>query len=349
MSAAHDELARRYHDELVRHFDHAAEETLAAAYELGRQALVEGSGILDVIDVHHRALAAEHARIAEAPLLLDLAAAFLAESLTPFEMSFFGFSEALAQREAMNLDLQEKNRLLLQAKERAESARQELEAFSYSVSHDLRAPLRAIDGFSAALEERSGSVLDDEGRGHLRRVRAAAQRMGQLIDDLLRLARTARTALRPEPVDLTRLAHDVAQRLREAEPERAVDVVIAPEMRAVGDPGLMRVVYENLMSNAWKFTRKRAHAHIEVSFSQSEEGLVFFVRDDGAGFDATYAHKLFHAFQRLHGVDEFEGTGIGLATVGRVIARHGGRVWAEGALEKGATVYFVLEAAPAAT
>jgi PAS domain S-box-containing protein len=224
-----------------------------------------------------------------------------------------------------------------------EAANKELEAFSYSVSHDLRAPLRSIDGFSQFLLEDYCERLDDEGKDHLQRIRAAAQRMAQLIDDLLNLSRVTRSDMRGERVDLSALAETITAELEQAHPDQTVACIIAPGLIADGDAHLLRIVLENLFGNAWKFTSRHSRAHIEFgSMRQPDGSLAYFVRDDGAGFDMAYADKLFGAFQRLHGMTEFPGTGIGLATVQRIIQRHGGRIWAEAAPEKGATFYFTL-------
>ncbi len=225
---------------------------------------------------------------------------------------------------------------------RLEDANKELQAFCYSVSHDLRAPLRAIDGFSKALLEDFDDRLDDDGRDYLRRVRTASQRMGELIDDLLALSRVARDEMTRGPVDLSALAGRVADGLRAAHPGRAVEVVLEPGLRADGDADLLRVALENLLGNAWKYTGRHATARIEFGSLPHGGGKAYYVRDDGAGFDPAYADKLFQPFQRLHRPDEFEGHGIGLATVQRVVHRHGGRVWAEGAVERGATFFFTL-------
>lgn len=224
-----------------------------------------------------------------------------------------------------------------------QAANKELEAFAYSVSHDLRAPLRSLDGFSRILMERYGHALDEAGKRYLAHVRGAAQDMGQLIDALLRLARTARAELHREQVDLTALAHAVVAELVRADPERTIAVTIADGLLAEGDRPLLRVVLENLLGNAWKFTRRRANAHIELGSTDGSDSAVYFVRDNGAGFDMQYATNLFGAFQRLHGAAEFEGLGIGLATVQRVIHRHGGQIWAEGKEDEGATFYFTLD------
>ena len=219
----------------------------------------------------------------------------------------------------------------------------ELEAFSYSVSHDLRAPLRSIDGFSQALLEDYADSLDDQAKGYLNRVRAATQRMGNLIDDMLTLSRVTRVEMRREIVDLGALAAEVLAELQQNEPGRKVVWHIEPGMNAVGDAHLLRVMLFNLLGNAWKFTGKTANARIEFGATHNAGGAMeYFVRDNGAGFDMTYAGKLFSAFQRLHRADEFHGTGIGLATVKRIIHRHGGQVHGEGVSGKGATFYFTL-------
>jgi signal transduction histidine kinase len=223
-----------------------------------------------------------------------------------------------------------------------EAANKELEAFSYSVSHDLRAPLRSIDGFSKAILEDYGDRLDADGHDHLRRVCAAADRMGRLIDDMLDLSRVTRAELRHERLDLTELARAVSAELRSAQPDRNAQVVIADGMEADGDPRLLRILLDNLIGNAWKFTSKKPGARIEVGTLSRDGRPAFYVRDDGAGFDMAFAHKLFGAFQRLHAMEEFGGTGVGLATVQRIAHRHGGRVWAEGEVGKGATFYFTL-------
>jgi signal transduction histidine kinase len=226
------------------------------------------------------------------------------------------------------------------------TANKELEAFSYSVSHDLRAPLRAIDGFSHALLEDCADKLDDDGRGYLNRIRAAAQRMGLLIDDLLNLSRLSRAPLRKQSVDISALAGSIAGDLQATQPERKIDLRIEGGLKATADPGLLRVVLENLLNNAWKFTSKRECAHIEFGMAPGNGTPTYFVRDDGAGFDPAYADRLFGAFQRLHAMSEFAGTGVGLATVQRIVRRHGGRIWAESAVDRGATFSFTLSETP---
>ena len=234
------------------------------------------------------------------------------------------------------------------AVQRIDTTNRELEAFSYSVSHDLRAPLRAIDGFSRIVMEDHGALIPEEGKGLLRRVIAATRRMEQLIDDLLELARLGRGELVREPVDVTDLARGIAAELSALDPDRSVVWTIAVGLTANADAHLLDVVLENLLANAWKFTAGRSPAHIEVGVTERDGRLAYFVRDDGAGFDMAYIDKLFGAFQRLHSPAEFAGNGIGLATVKRIVERHGGTVWAEGTVGAGATFYFSLALSPEA-
>lgn len=249
------------------------------------------------------------------------------------------FNQMLERLARLNAELEQRVR---DRTTQLETANKELEAFAYSVSHDLRAPLRAVDGFSQALIEDYAVLLDDAGRNYLRRIRSGAQHMGTLIDDMLRLSRIMRMPLQPTEVDLTQLARIIASDLQHSQPERNVSVHIADGLRCHGDPGLLRIVLENLLGNAWKYTSKNAAAHISFEAEQRGGETVYYVRDDGVGFDMKFADKLFGAFQRLHRRDEFEGTGIGLATVARIVHRHGGRVWAEAKLGHGANFYFAL-------
>jgi PAS domain S-box-containing protein len=225
-----------------------------------------------------------------------------------------------------------------------EAANRELEAFAYSVSHDLRAPLRGIDGWSLALLEDYAASLDDGALQHLNRVRSETQRMGNLIDDLLLLSRVTRDEMKLEQVDLTTLANRTVARLRDAQPERSMEFVIEPELVAFGDVRLLEIALTNLFSNAAKFTGKRDRALIEFGRLEKDGEMAFYVRDNGAGFDMAYAGTLFSAFQRLHKVSEFPGTGVGLATVQRIVRRHGVRVWAEARVNGGATFCFTLGA-----
>jgi PAS domain S-box-containing protein len=260
---------------------------------------------------------------------------------------YTGFVRDISDRKRAEEDLRLLNagleeRVRLRTTE-LQAAADELEAFSYSVSHDLRAPLRSIDGFSQALAEDAGSSLPAEAKGHLDRIRAATQRMAHLIDDLLSLSRVARSPMTRERVDVTDLAGRILAELGRQSPDRMVRLTIAPAMMASGDPRLLRVALENLLENAWKFTTGREDARIEVGQTEGGSAPVFFVRDNGAGFDPAYVGKLFTPFQRLHASSEFPGTGIGLATVRRIMHRHGGRVWADGQPGQGACFYFTLE------
>jgi PAS domain S-box-containing protein len=248
----------------------------------------------------------------------------------------------VTQRKRMEEDVQKLNEDLKQRAAQLEAANKELEAFSYSVSHDLRAPLRSIDGFSHVLLEDYSDQLPDEGRNYLERVRAAAQRMAVLIDDLLNLSRLTRTALQPRFINLSKMAEEIVQGLQEHQHGRAATISITPDLMVEADPHLMHIVLENLLSNAWKFTSKREHTMIEFGQKAHVKERTFYVRDNGVGFNMDYADKLFGVFQRLHSVSEFPGTGVGLATVQRIISIHGGHIWAESAEGIGTTFYFTL-------
>ncbi len=242
----------------------------------------------------------------------------------------------------LNHRIEELEQRVIKRTAQLETVNKELEAFAYSVSHDLRSPLRGIDGFSQALLEDYSESLDAQGKDYLRRVRVATQRMGRLIDDLLSLSRLSRCKIDRKTVDLSEMAKEIMGELQEREPERTVEVKIADGLVANCDTYLLRIVLENLLDNAFKFSSNRPKALIELGKIEQGSESVIFVRDNGVGFDMTYADKLFGAFQRLHKATEFEGIGIGLATVQRIIHRHGGRIWAEGAVNSGATFYFTI-------
>lgn len=252
------------------------------------------------------------------------------------------FDVERAKAEGANRELRESMESLRMAKEAAEGLNRELESFSYSVSHDLRAPLRSVAGFSQLLLEDYFDKLDEEGKDSLRRIVSATEKMGWLIDDMLKLSRISRAVMEREQVDLSLIAQRIAGRLRESDPERQADFLLAKDLLALGDEHLLTVLIENLLGNAWKFTQKRDRTVIEFGARERRDGKVFFIQDNGSGFDMTYANKLFKPFQRLHRTEEFPGTGIGLATVKRIIDRHGGRVWIHGEVGKGTTISFTL-------
>ncbi|PYR51248.1 MAG: hypothetical protein DMF89_06565 [Acidobacteria bacterium] len=275
--------------------------------------------------VHHEALVQLLSATPERPALVVESARFFAESLAAFDVS-------------LRADV-----ALREAKVAAENANSELESFSYSVAHDLRAPLRSIDGFSHALLEDCAEQLGDQGREYLKYIRESAQRMAQLIDDLLALSRVTRTEMHRVRVDMSMLARTVAEELQAADKHRAVTWTIQDGLWATGDARLLRAALENLLGNAWKFTGKHPEARIQFGALVDKHPIVYFVRDNGAGFDMTYKDKLFGVFQRLHSTDEF-----GLATVQRIVRRHSGRVRAEGETGRGASFYFTLEEETAA-
>lgn len=227
-----------------------------------------------------------------------------------------------------------------------ESANRELEAFAYAVSHDLRAPLRSMSGFSQVLHDTAPPGLDDKSRDYLRRIRDASLRMSTLIDDLLSLSRISRSELIPRPTNLSQIAADAAATVRDRYPGRQLEVTIEPGMTVNGDTRLLRIAMENLLDNAWKYTANIDAARVTIGTQPGEHGAVYFVRDNGVGFDMAYSAKLFGPFQRLHAESQFPGTGIGLVTVQRIVARHGGRIWAEAEPNRGATFYFTLDTPP---
>jgi light-regulated signal transduction histidine kinase (bacteriophytochrome) len=298
----------------------AGEEALAHAYELGRVAAGSGVGVVELATIHDKALR-EVLGDAAPPADADQ---FFAEALSPFEMTHRGFRDA---------------------NERLESALRELESFSYSVSHDLRAPLRTISAFTQALAEDLRYQLDDKSRDHLRRVLAAAARMSDLIDALLELSQISRVPLGRHTVNLSSVAQAVMEELKRRDVSRKVISIVAPDLVAEADGRLVRILLDNLLGNAFKFTAKLVTAKIEVGAIEQAKDTVYFVRDNGAGFDMQYADRLFNPFQRLHRETEFGGTWIGLATVRRIVERHGGRIWAESSVGEGASFFFTLPGA----
>jgi signal transduction histidine kinase/DNA-binding NarL/FixJ family response regulator len=259
---------------------------------------------------------------------------------------YIGVGTDITERRNHQTELQRLNESLEQRvrdRTRAlEVANRELESFSYSVSHDLRAPLRAINGFSQLLEQQCAPQPNDDCRNFVKRIRAGSEKMGHLIEDLLSLSRLSRQPMHTSAVDLSALVCELAEELTAADASRRIEWVIAPDVRADGDAGLLRVALQNLVGNAWKYSSRRDAARIEFGVTTQHGRPVYFVRDNGAGFDMAYADKLFTAFQRLHSSLEFPGTGIGLATVARIVHRHGGEVWADGQMDAGATFYFTL-------
>jgi light-regulated signal transduction histidine kinase (bacteriophytochrome) len=246
---------------------------------------------------------------------------------------------AMEEIKKLNVELEER---VLKRTGELTAANLELEAFSYSVAHDLRAPLRGTSGFAQILLEEYNEKLDARGKDYLQRICLSSQRMGQLIDDLLSLSRLARDKMLQNRVDMTRLAESIAAELKKAQPERHVDFAIAQGIEATGDENLIRIILLNLLNNSWKFTSKHSNARITFGMDEKNGEKIYWVRDDGVGFDMKYVDTLFGVFKRLHSVDEFQGTGIGLAIVQRIIRRHGGRIWVNGEVEKGATFYFTL-------
>ena len=337
MSVGPNGFEREYVSALEVYLQAGSESALSRAYELGRRAIVQGYGVLDMAQLHEAALEelVLSAPAADQPRFARKAADIFNELLSLFEMSFRGYREA-------NLELRRLNATLQRQKEELELANHELEAFSYSASHDLRSPLGSIETLSQLLLQQSADRLDEHGKKFVGMIGESAQQMRQLIDDLLSLARVGRTELHRVQVDLSAIVRAIVARLQAAAPARDVRIDIAEHVRARADAGLIAIALENLISNAWKFTAKREHAEIGFGCEQREDEPTYFVRDNGAGFDMAHAAKLFTAFQRLHPATEFAGTGIGLTIVQRVVRRHDGRVWAEGTVGAGAAFYFTL-------
>lgn len=278
--------------------------------------------------------------------LASIPTAYLLMRLIPVALALPSPATLAASNAQLRLEIDERvriERLLGQKNAELSALNEELRAFSYSVSHDLRAPLRSMDGFSLALLDDCDAQLDSNGKDALQRIRLASQRMGQLIDDLLRLSQVGRTDLRRAQFDLSALCTGIAATMTREAPGRQVQWEIQENMQICGDPALLQVVMQNLIENAWKFTGRTAQAHIRIGTVEQPEEIVFFVADNGAGFDMTNAEKIFGAFQRLHLAADFPGTGMGLALVYRIVRRHQGRIWADAKAGEGATFYFCVK------
>lgn len=301
--------------------------------------LRKGAEIIGTGDLDHRTGLTGSDEIGQLSRAFDR----MTEQLQTVTVSKDALVHEITERERAEESIRSLNAQLEQKLAELDAANKELEAFSYSASHDLRAPLRSIEGFSRALLEDCSDRLDEQGMHYLRRIRTASRHMADLIENVLKLSHITRYEMKTEPVDLSELVHELAAELAEAEPGRRVELSIQNGIIAHGDMHLLRILLDNLVRNAWKFTGKQAAARIEFGMTDGPGGnRVFYLRDNGAGFDKNYASKLFIPFQRLHSPSEFPGTGIGLATVQRIINRHGGRVWAEGEPGKGATFSFTL-------
>jgi signal transduction histidine kinase len=314
------------------------ESALVAAYALGRAALDDGAGVTNLAATHAKALGSILGTDAAATMSIR-SISFLVECLAPIEMAHRGFLEANQALQRLNADLEQRVR---ERTSQLEEANEGLSSFAYSVSHDLRAPARAIHGFSQVLLEDCAPMLDDVGRLALERIQANASRMGQLIDEMLQLARISSGQLNIGTVNLSAMAKEIVADLREQQPDRNPDIRIADPLFADADPDLIRIVLTNLLGNAVKFTANQPAPQIDFASEKQGDEVVYYVRDNGAGFDMAYVDKIFRPFERLHSQEDFPGTGIGLATVHRAIRRHGGRIWAEASLDGGATFFFTL-------
>jgi signal transduction histidine kinase len=345
MSSARSEaksLDEQYVEKLTRYVEQGDESALGETRELGQVALLQGAGLLDMAAVHERAV---FELLGSAPLersRWQRAAALFHQLISPFE-------ERLSAQRAVGLDRARLEATLARQREALELADAELLAFSRGVSHDLMAPLRSISSFTQEIIEAAPQVLDLRSRKYLDYVRDSALEMTCQVEGMLALAHISGGELEHGQVDLGGLARDGAERLLRAEPLRRVEFVLASGEVVVGDPRLLRAVLDSLLDNAWKYSARRGEARIEFGATEVPDGRAFFVRDNGVGFDPKLAHKLFVPFQRLHSPREFPGTGVGLALVQRAIRRHGGKVRAEGEVDRGATFYFTLPHAACAS
>lgn len=308
------------------------EESLRLPRDLGQRALGNGLGILDALALHEQALLSLE-QGGSSGVSIAQAHSFHREFLSPFDLELRALSD-------VRVELGRATQAVLALRSQLEAVNKELESFRYSISHDLRAPLRAIDGFGAILEREHAQSLDEEGRHCLEIIRSSTGRLEQLIEALLLLVRVGRAEMRRQSANVSNLAREVADELSRNEADRKVVFKLCPGLVADADPTLFRIVLESLLSNAWKFTARTPEAHVEFGAQEQPDGTTFFVRDNGIGFNMQYAGKLFTPFQRLHGENEFPGTGIGLAVVRRIVERHGGRVWIDAAVNKGATIFF---------
>jgi light-regulated signal transduction histidine kinase (bacteriophytochrome) len=337
MKARQDRISAEYASVAAAFLAGQGEAGLERGYDLGRKAIGEHLGLLQIVDIYTKALNENLKRLSpESANMMMRMTELLSATLAPFEMTHRGYQDSVVRLEGLNQELEHRTSELTEANH-------ELESFSYSVSHDLRAPLRGIAGFSQIILQDSADTLDESGKENLNRVVASTKRMETLIDDMLELSRMSRTDLLRKRVDLGGLAKSIVKDLQESCPLRRAEILVSEGLVAWGDPNLLRIALVNLLGNAWKYTGKAPNARIEFGAAADEDGgTVFFVKDNGAGFDMAHTGRLFGAFQRLHSASEFEGTGIGLAIVQRIVRRHGGRIWAESAVENGATFYFTL-------
>jgi light-regulated signal transduction histidine kinase (bacteriophytochrome) len=341
MISAPLELTVEYTIALQAYLQGSGEDALSRAYDLGREALASGLGVLDIATIHRDAVrvAVRRGGIERA---FSRAAEFFSEALGPFEMTFRGYAEANERLQLLNATLVTHNVELRAAKAEADAANQELESFSYSVAHDLRAPLRSVSAFSHILQQELTAGSSGQTTVLLSHVVTNAKRMEALIEDLLQFSRVSRQPIERRPVDVAALVKKILGEIQPQQGLRRIDVRIGELPEALADRSLLEQVFLNLLTNAFKFTRKRDLAVVEIGGRQDADGVLYFVRDNGAGFDMRYADRLFKAFQRLHHVSQFEGTGVGLSIVQRIVQRHGGRVWVDAEEDQGATFQFTL-------